>query len=113
MIPITKLTYKGLVISSKLPNNGVVLTNGTILQIQNIYKTQDENRIKIEGTVMCVKRSIYTYPCDSSVFKMWRVKKTQRRKTCTIESIDRKLMILDLSDVVAEKIYAVSLIHDE
>ena len=73
---ITKLIYKGLIISKKSPNNGVLLSNETILQIKNMYKRRDENIIEIQGNILSIKRSIYAYPCDSSIIKMWRVKKT-------------------------------------
>lgn len=108
---IAKLKYQGLIISKKLPNNGILLRNGTILQLENIYKTRDENIIKIQGKVLIIEKLIYTYPCDSSTFKIWRVRKMQTTKTCSIKLINRKMMILDLSDEAAEKRYALSLIH--
>ena len=109
---ITKLKYKGLIISKKSPNNGVLLSNGTILQIKNMYKRRDENIIKIQGNVLSIKRSIYAYPCDSSIFKMWRVKKTQIIKVRSVKSIHRKMLILNINDANTEKIYAVSLVHE-
>lgn len=59
---ITKLKYQELIISKKLPNNGILLRNGTILQLENVYKTRDENIIKIQGKVLIIEKPIYTYP---------------------------------------------------
>lgn len=35
-------------------------------------------------------RPVYTYPCDSTALKMWRVKNTKILKTCDITLIDKK-----------------------
>ncbi|MBT0666738.1 U44-like protein, partial [Lissonota sp. PSUC_FEM 10030012] len=108
---ISKVKNQNFVISTKPPNNVVLLKNGTILQVITIYKEQGEEEIKLQGRVLRIKRSIFLYPCDSSLFSMWQVQSTQDIKTCLLNSVHKKVVLLDVGNIPGKKLYCIPLIH--
>lgn len=108
---IQKIQYKGFIISLKSPNNTVLLHDGTILQLNLIYKQHGSDEINLQGKVFGMKKSVYTYPVDSSFFSMWQVKETRNIKRSTLSSIHKKMIFMDIGVGTTRKLYCVPLLH--
>lgn len=110
LIKIVK--YKESILTTKSPNNTVLLRNNKILQIDKIYANINSQCIKIHGTVLKKKYSMFTYPCDSKILKMWAVtKKRNILLTCKLNCVCAKMVVLDISSEIKERIYVMPLLH--
>jgi len=101
-------------LTPKSPNNTVLLTNGTILEINKIYipSNKDENEIEISGTTLRIIKPLFTFPCNSNSLKMWTVTKSNPRSvTCKLEKVSQKMVTLDISENGKERIYTMPLLH--
>lgn len=68
---ITKVQYRGMILSCSEPNNAVLTLDKSVAEIEQIYKIEDSIRLKIKRYL--TKDSIFSYPCDSSELNMWQV----------------------------------------
>lgn len=113
-IIIKRVFYKGVILTSKSPNNTILLDNGTLLMINEMYLSSNEtlDNIKIRGIKLVKKQSLFTYPCDSADLKMWRVNKNYRNVVvCDLNSVFQKMIALNLSYEKKERIYTMPLLH--
>lgn len=73
---------------------------------------ENDNTIKIVGTLMSPEKPIVTYPCNSKTLNMWKVKITNVKKTCALEDIHSKMVCLKIDDNLGgKKIYVMPLLH--
>lgn len=98
---ILEVTYKGALLKTKPPNDMVLLWDDIIvLKITKFIKTEHNDELNVAGNVIPLKRSIYSYPSDSSVTNMWEIE-TENQPTfeisVPINQIKCKLMHLVLN----------------
>lgn len=111
---IIKVKYKGIIITVKEPNNTVLLENGTVIQIKNMYVYSDENpsAIHVFGQILKKLKPLYTHPCDANVLEMWKVtQKNAETITCLLNNIKKKMVTFDISTEYQELIYTMPLLH--
>ncbi|XP_067203635.1 uncharacterized protein [Linepithema humile] len=84
---IEALQCINMLLTNKAPDNTVLLKMGCICTINKMYV--ENNKIKLEGDVCIIKKSVYTNPINSSVLNMWELLESRfdavRRKTMTTE----------------------------
>lgn len=111
-IPIKSVQYKGSILTSKHPDNTVLLENNNIMQIDNIFKTFGENLIKISGIQLRKKSSIFQYPFQSEHLNMWSVTKRNSTKIlCSLHNVNKKMAGFSLSINNETKMYVIPLLH--
>lgn len=114
-ITIKRLTFKQSIITSKAPNNTVLLLDGTILEIKRIFMPENSTvqSIKLQGMIIQKIGPMLSYPCNSEDLQMWTVTKKGQRHlfNCEIKDIRTKMVVLDISTRNKEKICAMPLLH--
>lgn len=68
---IIRLNYKQQFFSTKHPDNSALLENGDVVQIVEIISR--ENKICLTVQKHRIKKSVYTYPCESSMLDMYEI----------------------------------------
>lgn len=117
IIRVKKLKYKEALFSTHTSDNTVLLQNGKILRIDDIYMQSDENldTLQITGVILRIKKPIFTYPCDSAILKMWEITDGQKtRVSYSLKSIETKMVTLSVlgNDLTNErKVYTMPLLH--
>ena len=110
---VTKVRYKEFTISNVTPNNMILLKNGTIASVRRMFL--DHGNLKLEYQVWKKKKPMYTYPCDSGKFDMWRLysEPLQKIKSCPITAVSTKRIQLKLSFMEggAQKLYVIPFLH--
>lgn len=120
---INKLKYSQFKLTAKSPNNVVLLKNGTIISIDNIFTTsndfEDLEKIKVSGNIVDLDGPAYEYPTNSALFDIYRVKKTSDIQcTFLLEEIKKKMFFLNVVDSVSENenssdLYVIPLLHSD
>ncbi|KYN10867.1 hypothetical protein ALC57_16994, partial [Trachymyrmex cornetzi] len=114
-INIKRLRYKDVLITTKSPNNTFLLSNGKIIQINNIYLSENQSQlkyIKICGDILQKRKCIYNYLCESKYLSAWNVTKRNKQTiTCEVHEIQKKMITINLSEHKKEKIYTLGLLH--
>lgn len=75
---IKRLRYKEFTLKTTPPNNTVMLRNGQVFQIEKISSVSDsfeKNQIVFKGKSLEIGGPAYTYPTDSSLFNIFKLKK--------------------------------------
>lgn len=109
---ITKLKYKTIIITTKPPNNMILLENNKVCEIIKIFIQNNDILLKIK--TWKIKNSLYTYPCDSTNLNMYelQLEPLQEKKIISVDKIKYKLMKLSIFDEEnREKIFVISLLH--
>lgn len=110
-ICILKMKYKGVILTSKSPNNTVLLKNGKILEINKLFLSCDHtNEISISGVILKKSKPMLQYPCNSEPLEMWRVTREDKMSTYSLESVICKMVTLVITNE-GEKIYSMPLLH--
>lgn len=110
--PIKTLEFKQSIITSKYPDNVVLLSNKNIVLIEKIYIQVGENLIKISGLQLKKKGSMFEYPLTSEHLNMWAVSKRNcRRVTVPLASVDKKMVPFLININNTEKMYVIPLLH--
>lgn len=65
----------------------------------------------MKGKILRIVKPLFTYPCDSDIFKAWQVKKTVKTRTRSLISVDVKLVRFTTLTDREEKNYVISLQH--
>jgi len=111
---ILELKYKKTILSSTFPNNIVRLTDERIVQIENIFFLE-ENVLKVQGRIVNIIKSVYTYPFNSNVTKIWEIQSQPSTLSITVsvEQIESKIVHLRLNFLQqkSERAFALSLLH--
>lgn len=109
---ILKIRYKEYYFSNKSPDNLVLLKNGEILKIEKIYIRES---LMLDGRIWKKKKSVYDYPCESSLLNMWELEKdpAENIRSFQLDSIDIKMILLPMDINVNGRthMFAVSLLH--
>lgn len=108
------MQYKGSLLSSKAPDNVVLLKDNTIVEIKTIY--HGEQFIMIEGKIWYLKSSIYNYPVSSNLLHMWELHShvLNNNIIISLNEIQNKLMKLSLNFFIHSeiRIFAILLLHE-
>lgn len=111
---ILELKYKETILSSTYPNNIVRLNNEKIVQIENIFFSE-ENILNVQGKIVNIIKSVYTYPSNSNVTKIWEIQSQPSILSVTVpvQQIESKRMHLRLNflEKKPETVFALSLLH--
>lgn len=102
-----------MTLTTKSPNNTVLLKNETLLQISNMYFLAGRKKdIYICGTKLRKKKSLLSYPCDSNSLHMWIVVKEENLSgSYHLNQVSQKMVTFDFSDEKESKIYTMPLLH--
>ncbi|XP_067204162.1 uncharacterized protein [Linepithema humile] len=107
---VKKLKWKNVVLSTKEPNNTILLHNDKVVKITDMYipSMKEINDIIIVGRLMKIKSSMYAYPFSSKKLKQWEIVDNEERSkkiTCGLHKIKSKMVRLDVlvSSVTGEK----------
>ena len=110
---LLQIKSKQNIISTKSPDNIVLLSNGKILKVERIFGPIES--ITIEGRIWRTENSIFTYPFPSSEIDMWELcrEPSLNIKTISIKSIDRKMVLLPMAVKMNERkrFYVMPLLH--
>jgi len=113
---IKKLTYKNALLSLKSPDNAVLLNNGKILMIDNMYNLLNHlnsSKIDITGTLLKIKSPIFIYPCNSKSLNMWEIShKYSYKITYPLNFVVTKMVTICMHDDSRKlKMYTMPLLH--
>lgn len=116
-INIIKIKYKGFILTTKFPNNLVILRNGVLLIINKMTcSRRNSQHVQIEGNQWKVKQSIFKYPTKSEDLKMWELTNSPSRQITQIDinQIQQKMLHLKIISQPCRKTcnYAIALLHD-
>lgn len=112
---ITKLKYKQALLTTKSPNNTVLLSDGGVIAINKMYVTINKNidtirvsDIEIHGTRLKLMKPIFKYPCNSKILNMWEAMiKPEEKVQCILHSVSSKMIALHIDT----RIYVIPLLH--
>lgn len=111
---ILELKYKETILSLTFPNNMARLNDERIVQIENIFFSE-ENILSVQGRIVNIIKSVYTYPSNSNVTKIWEIQSqpSTRSVTVPIKQIESKIVHLRLNflEQKPERVFALSLLH--
>jgi len=123
LTPIKKIKYKETILTCKKPNNVVSLSNKKIINIEAMYIPQNgkEEDIILTGNTLKMVKPMFTYPCNSAKLDMWQVVETEIKMTCSLQSVDCKMVYLkstihanddeENDDEEETKIFVMPLLH--
>lgn len=104
---IKKIKYRQFTITLKPPNNVVALKDGRIVSIENMFVTsknfKELKQINVQGKFLKLNGSAFTYPTDSSLLGIYKVKGTDVDVKFTFSEIDSKLIFLNIFRSLSEK----------
>lgn len=117
-IRIFKLNYKGFTLSTKTPDNYVLLKNDLIIQIIDLLcHSQQNNIFEIKGQIWNKTKSTYTYPINSKHLKEWKLASnvSSTKISCNLDDIISKIIIIPVISIIDKKeikeFYASALLH--
>lgn len=113
-IIIKRIKFKNILLTTKSPDNTVLLKNNEVLEIHKIFRLSMDNSIltKINGKILRKRKALFTYPCNSEDLEMWKVSATSGiMGTYKITDIVKKMVRIDLSSDDNEKLYVMPLLH--
>lgn len=111
-INITKLRYKEAILALNAGNNTVLLKNGNIMQITEMYSLHTGTDIKISGMTLKIEKPLFTHPCSSKSLNMWKLSRRETKHiTCDLRLVLRKMVTFCLEGEMCEKIYTMPLLH--
>lgn len=111
---IVKMKYLDYTLTTKRPNNTVLLNNGKCFLIEEIRSfEQNLEETVLVGKVWKKKESLYTHPFDSSRMKTWILHQNPRttRIEVLLTSITDKMMTLEFQSGPTTKVYTMPLLH--
>ncbi|XP_067206952.1 uncharacterized protein [Linepithema humile] len=99
-ILVKKIKYKQVIITTKSPNNTVLLNNKILMNIDAMHVPPNENdtRIVLTGTALRIIEPMFTYPCNSETLKMWKVDVTSKRIIYPLQSVAHKMTKLTIKN---------------
>lgn len=110
---ITKIRHKQYTLTNTSPDNMILLNNGTIVSIKNIFLR--ERTLMLQCQVWRKEKPIYNYPFSSEKFDMWQLyfDPTEKIVETGLKSLSSKLikLQLSLSKDGPEKVYVISFLH--
>lgn len=110
---ISKIRFRGVIMSTKKPDNSILLNDGEIIQIQEIIcrdSTHSKN-VELIGSILKKDKPLLKYPCDSKILEMWKVSRTHRRHSFRMDAINRKMILFTFEHEDCEKMYTMPILH--
>lgn len=110
--PITRIQFKGTIITTKHPNNTVLLQDKKIIQVSYIFIPPGENNIYIKSIKLKKVCPIYEYPFNSEYLNMWVVNERNcPTVTVPLNNVDKKMVCFVIRTNNKKKMYAMPLLH--
>lgn len=110
---IKKIKFKQFIISTTVPDNTILLKDGTIINVEKIIRKTAS--FALQGQILMKMKEVFNYPCDSSVLEMWEINLECRRKVvnCTLNDIERKMarMTVSFEEDGNSKTFVAPLLH--
>lgn len=117
-INVKKLQFCNSQLTTKHPNNCVLLKNKSIINIVSMHihgETEDVKNVVILCKQLNIIESGFTYPLDSSLLNIFKVKKSDDMESVQISlsNIESKLVFLSISELIYDEklLYVVPLLH--
>ncbi|XP_011298410.1 uncharacterized protein [Fopius arisanus] len=111
-IIIKRLKYDGITLTTKSPDNCVLLRNNIVLQIKEMFMSTATESVHIKGTKLKKKKSMLSYPCDSKYLHMWNViAEPNSLETYKLEEVCQKMVTFTLDNDGRIKIFTMPLLH--
>lgn len=117
---IKKLKYHNFTITSKPPNNVVSLKDSRLVIINNIFikskNFEHLEQINVEGKMLELDGTAFTYPTDSSLLDMHKVKKTDLDLKSTFAEIESKVILFNVFEKLSQEqqsnnLYVIPFLH--
>lgn len=107
VIKINKLKYRQLIFTPNLPNSLAVLKNGQIVRITQFSTLSEDaeiDAINVRGNFLELEGSAYSYPTDSSLFQIYKVK-IELEESVNFRLIDilNKMVLLNVFENESDK----------
>lgn len=112
---IKQIMYKQQWFSAKHPDNSIKLRSGDMAQIVKIFA--NENQIYLKVVKYKIKKSLYTYPCDSAMLDIYEIDNVNNSrstsKTVPLESLSDKLIKISVNFSAGDEIrsFVVPFLH--
>lgn len=110
-IVIKRIKIEGTILTTKTPDNTVLLKDGTLLEIESIYTNSDRGEIFISGTRLIKKRPLFYFPCDSGELNMWVVAREAPIGPFNLTQISKKMVTLSIVHERKRRMYTMPLLH--
>ncbi|XP_051154440.1 uncharacterized protein LOC127277382 [Leptopilina boulardi] len=113
---ILKIKYQQAVLTSKSPDNIVLLENGKCFEIKKIYRdSQNIDNIYVEGVQWIKEKPFFTYPTNSETLGIWKLhdNPSNVKDTISIYKIKKKLVKLTVRSASNEPktVVVIPLLH--
>lgn len=115
---IIKLRYKNIILTTKQPNDIIMLNDGIIVKITNFEcASENEDEIQLTGFKWIPKKPIFNYPTSSAHLGMWQLNTKMSSDTIQfkLSHILQKMVLMRIpykkQNLQFEKIYVIPLIH--
>lgn len=104
--------WNGFMITTKAPDNVVLLKNNKILQIDSIKVVKNDvalskNNVSLKGTLYETKGNLFSFPNDSSEVGIYKVKLTTKKYDCSFDDVQCKFVNLK----VRQSTYCIKMLH--
>lgn len=97
---VLKVKYQEAVLTSKSPDNIVLLENGKCVEIRKMYRdSQNIDDIYVEGVEWIKEKPFFTYPTNSEILGIWKLheKPSNKKENISICNIKKKLVKLTVT----------------
>lgn len=112
---IKRIRYKSFELSTTRPNNTVMLDNGNIVNIKEIYNTNSSDKnICIKGNLLRIIGNVCDTPINSDVLNMYEVVEEEKNLTVALlTTVKYKMVYMQIFEVLSDviKCYVVPLLH--
>ncbi|XP_043468096.1 uncharacterized protein LOC122502220 [Leptopilina heterotoma] len=113
---VSKIKYQQAVLTTKSPDNMVLLENGKCVEIKKIYRdSQNIDDINIQGVEWIKEKPFFTYPTSSETFGIWKLneKPSNKKENISIYKIKKKLVKLTVRSAPDEPktVVVIPLLH--
>lgn len=120
-LKIEKLKYRQFTLTSEPPNNVVLLKDGRIVFIKKMFTTNENftvEEIQVQGKIVELEGPAFTFPTNSSIFNVHKVKKIIRDCEFLLMNIENKMLILNMYEEKSEKaifpdVYVLPFLYDD
>lgn len=111
---IKLIRFKQFLLSTSLPDNMVILHDGTVVSVEKIIQSP-ELGLTIKGRIWDKKKSVFNYPCNSAILDMWELNSIPRRSVISrdISDIESKMVRLSLyfQENVPHRTFVIPFLH--
>ena len=112
---IKKILWNRLTITTKRPDNMVLLNNGIIMEISSMFSNEHNtslSSVRIKGKIWRKAKSLYKYPCKSNLLNMWHLAAISHiTATYSLAYVSNKLIRLELPSIRKQNTFVMSFLH--